>query len=547
VLGTGSIWLCAALAVVLCSAGRAAAGVIKNPGPEIGETEILGPLVGPGAVPVPPGLLFYGTDLGWTFQHDGALEILFGDTWIVSNSLCLGAPANDDSAGVLPASIPVGVPDVDFHTKPAAPNQFAPIELHRSGVSLPLGYGQVPLTGWSDGADAGVLFGRGEIVRCAPKGAKQTCKPARAKAGEPRVGPKRGLVCATDLGACMPGGALPCEIGTGAGCGFGQTCEAPDAGFCIDETSSQIAAPSDRRFAVAHANEIGIRRDAAPTVYDSAAIWRTNKFRNATARAVARFRPSGAGNDWTPGTDALLVLGRPGFTGEEGREAQLYLAVLDLPLRTGKAGKVRFAPRYFAGVKANGRARWTRDEAKAAPLAQDGVVGGDPHEALPQPLQMGIGWVGAPLSKWVMLYGGDLADYLLADPANGAPGPAPGAVRIRFSDEPWGPWSVAHPILAPGDPGTVGDPYGPGGVLYHSECVDVGPNECAPSDPTRPLHVFNPGCGPFPLELDHGGFYGANLIDAYTGPDGLGGVQLVWNVSTWNPYGVLFLRTRIEP
>ena len=41
--------------------------------------------------------------------------------------------------------------------------------------------------------------------------------------------------------------------------------------------------------------------------------------------------------------------------------------------------------------------------------------------------------------------------------------------------------------------------------------------------------------------------YGANLIDAYTGPDGEGAVELVWNVSTWNPYGVLFLRTRVAP
>jgi hypothetical protein len=547
---TGSDWRRAALAAaaLYAAVAPASAGVIKNPGPEIGPTEILGPLIGPGATPVPPGLLLYGTDLGWTFEHQGELEILFGDTWIVSNSLCLGEPANDDSAGVLPAAPPLfGAPDVDFHTKPAAPNQFAPIEIHRGADSLAMGYGRVPLTGFSDSVDAAALFGRGEIVRCTPKGGKQTCRAPKAAAGEPLQAPKRGLVCATDLGACMPGGVAPCDLGSGAGCGFGQTCEPAEIGFCIDETSSQIAAPEDRRFAVAHANEVGIRRAAEPTVYDSVAIWRTNKFRNATARGVARFRTRGEGSDWSPGTDALLVWGRPGFTGEEGREAQLYLAAVELPLRTGEAGKVRFRPRYFAGVGANGRPRWTRSEAKAAPLSQDGVAGGSPHEVLPQPLQMGIGWVGAPLSKWVMLYGGDLADYLLADPANATPAPAPGAVRIRFADAPWGPWSVGQPILAPGDPGTVGDPYGPGGVLYHSECADAGPNVCAASDPTRPLHILNPGCTPFPIELDHGGFYGANLIDAYTGPDGEGGVELVWNISTWNPYGVLFLRTRVAP
>jgi hypothetical protein len=540
----------AVFALLLCAASPpASAGVIVQPGPEIGPTEILGPLVGPGAVPVPPGLLFYGTDLGWTFEHQGQLEILFGDTWIVSNSLCLGQPANDDSAGTLPAAPPaLGAPDVDFHTKVAAPNQFAPLEIHRGDDSLNLGYGKVPLTGFSDGIEAAALFGRGELVRCTPKGAKQSCKAPRAKPDEPQVGPKKGLVCATDLGACVPGGLVPCDVGTGGGCGLGQTCEVPDVGFCIDETSSQIAAPADRRFAVAHANELGIRREGEAVVYDSAAIWRTNKFSNATSRAVARFTRRLEGSDYAPGTDTLLVWGRPGFTGEEGREAQLYLAALDLPLRRGAAGRVKLEPRYFAGVKANGKPKWSRSEARAAPLALDGIVGGSPHETLPQPLQMGIAWVGAPLSKWVMLCGGDLADYLLADPASATPGPDPGAVRIRFADHPWGPWSVPHTILDPGSSETVGDPYGPGGVLYHPDCDDVGPNACAETDPTRPLHVFNPGCTPFAgVELDRGGFYGANVIDSYSEPDGEGGVHLYWNVSTWNPYGVLFLRTRIEP
>lgn len=200
--------------------------------------------------------------------------------------------------------------------------------------------------------------------------------------------------------------------------------------------------------------------------------------------------------DYAPGSDALLVWGRPGFTGEQGRQAQLYLAVQDLPLRKGASGELRSRPRFFAGCSKSGRPRWSRREGKAAPLALDGVAGGSPHEAQPQVLQMGIGWLGAPLGRWVMLYGGDLADYLLADPGADSPGPSPGAVRIRFAEQPWGPWSVAQAHLVPGDFAEAGDPFGPGGVLFHPECSDLGPVLCTDSDPTRPLHVLNPGCGP---------------------------------------------------
>ena len=209
---------------------------------------------------------------------------------------------------------------------------------------------------------------------------------------------------------------------------------------------------------------------------------------------------------------------------------------------------MRFAPRYFAGVKANGRPRWTRDEAKAAPLALDGVVGGDPHEALPQPLQMGIGWVGAPLSKWVMLYGGDLADYLLADPASSTPGPAPGA--------------RAHPLRRPAV-GTVErvapDPRARRSRRPSAIRTDRAACSTTPSASTwdrtsarRPIRRARSTSSTRAAARSRSSSTTAastapNLIDAYTGPDGEGGVELVWNVSTWNPYGVLYLRTRIEP
>jgi hypothetical protein len=44
-------------------------------------SEMLGTIAGPTTPLAQPGLAFYGTDLGWTVEHDGTLLMLFGDTW----------------------------------------------------------------------------------------------------------------------------------------------------------------------------------------------------------------------------------------------------------------------------------------------------------------------------------------------------------------------------------------------------------------------------------------------------------------------------------
>ncbi len=281
------------------------------------------------------------------------------------------------------------------------------------------------------------------------------------------------------------------------------------------------------------------------TDYRSIGTLTSNKFINVTVRTVARFTGKTEGSDYGPGADALLVWGRPGFVGEQGREARLYLQVQRLPLALDRNGRAHLRPRYFAGVKRSGAPRWSRHEARAEPLALDGVVGGDPHEVLPIVDQMAIAWLPSPVGKWVMLYGGDLADYLLTDAANDRPGPAPGSIRIRFADHPWGPWTPPAPHLVPGDPLVAGTAYGPGGFLFHTQCTSAGPPLCAPSDPSRPPDVFLPGCPSFAAAFDIGRLYAPNIIDTYTRANGAGGVDFTWNVSTWNPYGVVVLKTTV--
>src|SRR5262245_18100245 len=103
----------AAFAALLLSALAAprASGVVASP------PQILGPLVGPGSVKPQPDLAFFGTDLGWTVVHRGALRILFGDTDDVFNAVCFPQLHNDDSQGTMPLERPpTGVPPVTMLT-----------------------------------------------------------------------------------------------------------------------------------------------------------------------------------------------------------------------------------------------------------------------------------------------------------------------------------------------------------------------------------------------------------------------------------------------
>ena len=106
---------------------------------------------------------------------------------------------------------------------------------------------------------------------------------------------------------------------------------------------------------------------------------------------------------------------------------------------------------------------------------------------------------------------------------------------------------LGFPELAPGDFRTVGHPYGPGGNMYHPGCVDQPGQPCAVSDPHRPTDSFEPSCSSPLSRFDLGILYAPNIIDTWSKPDGLGGYDLYWNVSVWNPYAVPLYRTKLLP
>jgi hypothetical protein len=69
-------------------------------------------------------------------------------------------------------------------------------------------------------------------------------------------------------------------------------------------------------------------------------------------------------------------------------------------------------------------------------------------------------------------------------------------------------------------------------MLNHPDCVQEG---CAPKTDARDAN-----------RREYGFFYSANIIEQWTKAVD-GGVDIIWNASTWDPYRVILLRTRIEP
>ena len=124
----------AALALVLALARLAHAASFTT------TSEMLGTIAGPTIALAQPGLAFYGTDLGWTVEHDGTLLMLFGDTWPRAHFLCETVPTNDDCQATLPLARPTGAPSLTFATHAGAPTELDPIRVFRGTESLGMGF-----------------------------------------------------------------------------------------------------------------------------------------------------------------------------------------------------------------------------------------------------------------------------------------------------------------------------------------------------------------------------------------------------------------------
>jgi hypothetical protein len=243
------------------------------------------------------------------------------------------------------------------------------------------------------------------------------------------------------------------------------------------------------------------------------------------------------------GNRRVLLWGRPGFlgVGKTGRALGLYFAYVDVPV----APDFKWNVHYFTGTDKDGIPQFSDREQDAMPADLDSTKPGIQADAEYDVVdQMSVAWVDH-LKKWVMFYGGGMGKLTspalphcgLVEAFAGAEcadvDVGNGAFRMRTADNPWGPWSPPQDVIVGGDPadGPKGQ-YGVGGALHHPDCKEAG---CAPPTDT-----------PFYPPNEYGFFYCANIIAEWIRPAGRG-VDIIWDASTWDPYRVILLRTRINP
>lgn len=504
--------------------------------PSVGETTVLGPFSGHDAKLHPANLSphriqYYGTDLGWTYAHQGQLHIIFGDTAATEKGEAIEASSKgvyDDGFGTIPLA---DWPDPALITPANIPliklgQNAGTTEMSAINPGQALEGFKTPVGGFSNGRREFGLFYTAKQQGCR---VDADCRS--------------GLVC--DAGLGFVGQRYDDEKGQTVACIDGaEGCNADTmndaagkplagSGFCTDPTSSAWAkADVGRISGIALKHLVGVRSTSDPRLYESRA-WFTNKFSNVAVRA------DGAG-----GNQRVFLWGRPGFigVGARGRPLALYFAYADMPAGPGFAWDLQ----YYSGTNARGVPQFSSSEKAAAALdldsTREGVQADEPHDIVDH---TSVVWV-APLKKWVMFYGGGIVN--LPTPVLPTCGVLEffargeckdvvvgnGAIRMRTANHPWGPWTPPQDVLVGGDPDKTPPEFqfAPGGIMRHPDCKQ---ESCADATDWE-------GVNP----REYGFLYGANIIEEWTRPAGAG-VDLIWNVSTWNPYRVVLVRTRLNP
>jgi len=500
--------------------------------PTVVSTEALGPFVGGGAELHPdnqsPELIaYYGTDLGFSYLHEGQLHFLFGDTWATEAYAPIEASTGsrfDDSFG----SITVGQwPDPATMSKDNMPilklgQNPGTTEASAMNPGHAMDLGKTPMAGFSNGTREFAIF--------------NVTKPQGCRTDDDC---DSSLSCDTGLGyvgtlfsveenltiPCIDGGGF-CQADTMVD---GEGTAIAGSGFCVDRTSTVWAdTPAGRISSAGVRQRVSLRSESSPKDYSLVREWLTSKFLNVTATMENKER--------------VLLWGRPGFVGVKAtdRSLGLYFAYVDL----NEGPDFEWIVNYYTGTEM-GMPKYSQDEKDAAPVdldsSREGFQSVEHHDAVHQ---MSVEWI-PQLNKWLMFYGGSVTTLpspplpecgvlqLFANVECKQVDLGNGGIRMRTADNPWGPWSPPQDVIAGGDPDVPGSgQYGVGGMLNHPACNTEG---CAPHTQT-----------PFYHDDEYGFFYSANIIVPWTTTSG-DSVDILWNASTWDPYRVVLLRTRIEP
>jgi hypothetical protein len=533
----------------------------------VGTTTALGPFTGSPATlhssnQSPYLINWFGTDLGFSYKHGTKLKFLFGDSFQDIWGFPIQQSTNwwqntwDDGYG-----------EVDLNTY-GNPSLFSPTNMPRikigqsstsgearalnpggPGSGLPLDLFKTPEGGFSNGTNEFGIFFMGKPLACATNAECSSTNPA--------------LSCDTGLGWWVE--APWSNYGLTGGCldtqGFCNdntkrdafNNEIPNTGFCRDTSSSvyKSSTASGRVAASAFKMRVGIRSTTDERKYTSIEF-ATNKFYNQAHATAESFVPANGGGyqnqnynvaTGSGGNRRVFVWGRPAFTGVNatGRPANLYFGYVNMPTGPGFAWTMN----YYTGTNGSGIPQFSTNEANAVALDLNSTVAGnqpnEPHDFVGQ---MSIVWVNH-LHKWVMFYGGAASTLptwqyptcgvleIVAGAECSSVNMDKGRIRMRTADNPWGPWAPAQDVLVGGDPAVspLEHQYAAGGILRH-------PN-CSGSNCTGP-HIL--GYSP----NEYGVLYAPTIHQPWIKAIGAS-VDLIWTVSTWDPYHVVMLRTRLNP
>jgi hypothetical protein len=552
-----------------------------------------------------PGI--YGTDLGFTAKDPNdanRLAILFGDTWARAGGACqYPVIGSDDLQAWLPASRPsvlrAGRPEPDStqacrvlgyaHTDPKTPTSWPRIRLFDGDALLDTGALRTPVTAFSDGQRLFAIYSRDDAAYC-KRGSE--CPDGTTCSTDPAYRGKRLGVCAHTSAATN--GSTPTYCRDVSDCGQGLVCKTADRGVCLTTSPFEMRSPrgfvapswyrDDPRLGVLHTMYVAAQVSPERTTdYGIVSRFSTNRFVNVAARTIAHFDEAHPEtNDYRPGTQTLLLWGRAAFVGMGGAQnLPFFLHVSLADLRKGGAG---WKPRFFAGYDAAGDPAWSSKESDAEP-----VYGTDAHLSPTGQIewfepefdydnQMTVSFIPA-LGRFIMLYGGDVPAFMVRDPRTGAtPNPtflerAAGAIHLRTALHPWGRlrqdplknegFSSPEPILTRGAAARY-LACGEGGEQEMPGCLKG--DALSPRDPTSA--PVSPGTavtcvlGDLAMSAQQamsgnpiGRFYAPNIIDEWTEDvssrtSGLASgereVEIYWNVSTWNPYQVILVKTRLR-
>lgn len=178
------------------------------------------------------------------------------------------------------------------------------------------------------------------------------------------------------------------------------------------------------------------------------------------------------------------------------RKSDAYLSIVpEASFETGKG------TRYFAGSDATGAPTWSERESDAIPIVKNGTLG-----------DLSVTWC-KDLGLWLMTYD-------RRAPTDG--------IAFSYSRTPWGPWSQAQVLFNDVRDGALGK-------FIHDPRLK-------PDDGLEGLVIGKGQADPASVK---GGTYAPYVVERWTKVQG-SELELYYVLSTWNPYVVVLMKSRLQ-